>query len=486
MQFEMFAGERASRGFAVTQPGAIKIQLQATGVPLVLSLRRPDGRMIERPGSGQIVIDDTASAADIAKGQLWGIGIRAAQETPRAPQSAGVAPMAQRPVASGTLSVQHPAADAARVKAALTQAQADTVKNAAARPAPSAPQVDARALALQAQAAQDKQVAQKHAASLAQLRPTLPAEVHAQINQRIGLRLNGQTLQQASAAVPVRLVKAGTPGTLAITGAPRPIGGGLLTGAKTGIGTTQSASTGGAAPVGSGGGVGSVASADTAAPALSALSVSQGDPATPMVLSGNSLGDAPGEVHFIVGNGKDIAAPVTYWSGSQIVTEVPYADGIPEYNGQVYVKRSDGVKTALLPFHFVPLYDVAEIGFPDKGQGDYSLGASAVNYMNVFGQDSVHQEGAFLWGFTGNDKFYARTQLRNGWTVVEARIAHTLTTSVPSGGAYVVDARPGTTSPYVNVRWWVDGGYGMIFYTLRVAVKRPKNLPCSANPCPIL
>ncbi len=244
---ELLAGERASSAFAVTQPGALRIELRATGVPLVLSLRRPDGRIVERAGSGAIVIDDSASAADVARGVLWGVSVRPAQAAP--PAAATGMP---RAVAKGTLHVQHPAADKAVVRAALAKAAGDAQASAAAQPSkPAAPAVDAAAQARLAQAAYDKQVALRHAAQLTQLKATMPVAALTQMDQRIGLRIQGQTLQQAHAAVPLRPVIATAPSkaaapsarTAPVVLAAKPIKGGLLVPAA-GTGSTQAAATG--------------------------------------------------------------------------------------------------------------------------------------------------------------------------------------------------------------------------------------------------
>ena len=248
LRFELLASERESSGFAVTAPGPIKIQVQASGVPLVLSLRRPDGRIVERQGSGSIVIDDAASAADIAKGVLWGVSLRAAQEAPTGTAAPGMR-MMPLPVAGGTLSVQHPPADMAVVNAALKQASAQAQQQAASRQPPAPAPVDSAAVARQAQAAHDKQVAQKHAAALNTLQANLSPGVHAQINQRIGLRLQGQTLQQASTAVPVQLVKSDAMAKQVALAAPfaQPMTqakAGLLK-APVGTGSNKAAATGG-------------------------------------------------------------------------------------------------------------------------------------------------------------------------------------------------------------------------------------------------
>jgi hypothetical protein len=481
---ELLAGERASSAFAVTQPGALRIELRATGAPLVLSLRRPDGRMVEREGSGAIVIEDNASAADIAKGVLWGLSVRTAQAAPSAK-----AARSPRAVAKGSLGVQHPTADKAVVRAALAKAAGDAEASAAAQPRmPAPPAVDAAAQTRLAQAANDKQVALRHAAQLTQLKATVPVAALAQMDQRIGLRLQGQTLQQAQAAVPPRPVIAtavDSSATSSLRAAPgaipaKTIKGGLLVPAAP-TGSTQAAATGGVAPVGAGG---AAATAAAPPPVLATASAAEGDPGTPITLGGSNFGDAPGEVRFIVGNGRDIAAPVTFWSGSQVVTEVPYADGIPVYDGHLYVKRGDGTKSALRPFRFLPLYDVTEISLPERG--DYQLAGSDNNrYQN----GTVIHRGALFWGFNGNDKFYERSPLRNGWVVSGARL-NWVGVTPGTGDAYLVEARPGTTSPFVNVRWWVNGSYPQpsftVAYSVLIEVKRPKKLPCGGlDPCPV-
>ena len=506
LRFELLLGERESSGFAVTQTGAVHIQLQATGTPLVLSLRRPDGRVIERQGSGQLVIDDTAIAADIAKGVFWGVGIRAVQELPPAPVGAMTARSMPAAVAGGTLSVQHPLADAAVVSAALKKSAAEAQAKATLAPKPAATALDAQAQAKLAQTAHDKQVAAGHAAMLSKLQASVPAAAFAQINQRIGLRLQGQTLQQASAAVPVQVITAKPVNAqirLTAPGSPPPqmTKAGLLT-AKGATGSTQAAATGGASAVGSGGGA--AVAAPTAAPSLTALSATEGDPGTPLTLSGSDFGDAPGEVHVIVGSGRDVVAPITYWSAGQIVTDVPYADGIPVYDGHVYVKRVDGTKSALRPFRFLPLYDVTTLQAPIRPQygselydsrlgGTGALGLTTIIWADDRGSGLRHVQrvSGLLFGDRGDDDLYLTSRLRNGWLVESAVIAGGVLTGAPyvtdglHAWASIADLRAGTDSPYVKVHWWVDGGYQSVAYDVLISVKRPKNLPCP-TPCSVL
>ncbi len=507
LRFEMQSGERESTGFAVTQPGPVRVEVRASGVPLLLSLRRPDGRLVERQGSGSIAIDEVANAADIASGVFWAVGLRAVQEPAKPANAAPASNPAQaatKPVASGSISVQHPQADAARAQAAWQQSKALAAQKIPPRPAAASmedPAAQSKAMAAAAQTEHDKRVAQKHAAALEQLKPTLAPEVHAQMGQRIALRLQGQSLQQASAAQPVRLVKANAalaaplsttarlPANAALLGGGKPLTSGA---GNSNVATAQSAATGSVSAVGSN--VAAAAAAPIATPNLANISTAEGDPGTPVTLSGSDWGDAPGEVHFIVGNGRDITAPITYWSAAQIVTEVPYADGVAQYDGNVYVKRADGAKTPLRAFRFLPLYDVATISLPLTKSGPFDARLAPVTFgmlsLSASDKEVDHLSGG-LFGGKGDDEFYLTSRLKNAWLVANAEMVDWAGRpgpgASPTSGAWasITDSRLGTDSPYIKVHWWVDGGWASVSYNVRITVQRPKNLACPAN-CPIL
>jgi hypothetical protein len=492
--FELLAGERDGVAFAVTQAGPIRINLESSGGPLVLSLRRPDGRNVERQGSGKLLIEDAATPADIAQGLLWQVGVRPAQTA-----TGLISGQNPQIVASGRLDVQAPPADAARVQTVVQSIEAAALQTAMATPGRAG--VDIQAQTRAAQLSRDQTVARRQASELAKLRSSLKPEVHAQLDQRIGLRLQGQSLNQAQVMAPMKPVSMA--GNLRAANTQALLAGkGLL-----GTATSASASTG-VTPISSGGGA--TASAATAAPPqLLNLSTGEGDPGTPISLSGADLGEAPGAVHFIVGNGRDIAAPVTYWSAQQIVSEVPYADGLPAYDGYVYVKRADGAKTVLRPFRFMPLYDVAVLGLPINSQGKIDANNQRVNDSRItvpglftFSSRSTRQDGheiggvgQFYIGSAGYDEYYLTSQLKNGWQVESTQLVHFSGNDVISGphpadpnhaGAYIVESRPGSDSPYLKVRWWLDNGFQSLSYGAAITVKRPKNLPCAANPCPVL
>jgi hypothetical protein len=485
LRFELLAGEGVSTAFPVTQAGSVNVQVQSSGALLVVLLRRPDGRSVERQGSGSVAIEDMASDADLARGIYWSISIRTAQAVaPTVPQGVVRSRAAPQVVATGTITVRQPPVDAARAQAALGQASAKAPQAAAPVPSapPSAPQV---------QAEHDKAVARQHATQLQALRASMPPEAQTQMQRRIDARLQGQSLQQVNAAQPLRptLSSPSLANTsLATTSglARPPAAAGPAAGAATG--TTKSAASGAAGVAGSG--AAATATAPTT-PVIASLSASEGDPGKPLVLAGRDFGAAPGELRFIVGAGRDIAAPVTYWSASQIVAEVPYADGIPIYDGHAYVRRADGATSALVPFRFVPMYDVASVGMPlqmDGVRGWVSFD-STPNAMpaNSYAVGKPNLSTVSVFGDAGYDEFWVHARLRNGWVVDGAEISHAAATGLfgqGAGNAYVVDLRAGTDSPWVKVRWWVDPA-SQLAYSVRVNVKRPRNLPC-ANPCAVL
>jgi len=91
----------------------------------------------------------------------------------------------------------------------------------------------------------------------------------------------------------------------------------------------------------------------------------------------------------------------------------------------------------------------------------------------------------------GYDEFNQTSHLKNGWLVDSAALVHE---QLPGpyirdpnhAGADITDLRVGTDQPYVKVRVWMEPGSGSVTYNLAITLKRPKNLPWSANPCAIL
>lgn len=55
--------------------------------------------------------------------------------------------------------------------------------------------------------------------------------------------------------------------------------------------------------------------------------------------------------------------------------------------------------------------------------------------------------------FAENDDFLPRTKLKNGWVLDDVYLYPQPGTA---SGAYLVEKRIGTDSPYFNVRWWMN------------------------------
>jgi hypothetical protein len=201
-----------------------------------------------------------------------------------------------------------------------------------------------------------------------------------------------------------------------------------------------------------------------------------------VLVSGSGFSDVSGEVHFIVANGTDLVAPSTTWTETQILTQVPYKDGVPAYNGYLYVKRADGAKTTLRNFAFYPPLDVVVLGFPIAGtSGTYNQTARLFDSRapDLDWGNMSHYTYCLPWGLKGDDEYYLQTRLKNGWILDTAAIGyrgHPGPMISGSAGAYITDARIATDSPYVKVHWWVDANSGVYYNELQVTIRGPKGL----------
>ena len=106
-RFELAGPEPASFGFAVTQPGLIRVEVQAQGAPVRVAL--VGARQLERAGTGRIVLELAVTAQDIQEEVLWQVRVLLAKP-----------PLSKAPIqAGGSISVKHPPADAKVVQAQL-------------------------------------------------------------------------------------------------------------------------------------------------------------------------------------------------------------------------------------------------------------------------------------------------------------------------------------------------------------------------------
>ena len=204
-------------------------------------------------------------------------------------------------------------------------------------------------------------------------------------------------------------------------------------------------------------------------PAIASMSVTQGQPGDPVMITGSAFSNDGGEVHFIINPGKDVLARVDFWSDTQLFLTVPDASGILGFNGQAYMVRgSDKVKSNLVPFRFNPGLEPRQI----TGTGDRALAWPFVEDSSA--TTIKHVSYSFFWGHKGDDVFFLSTKLKNGWVVDSASVSPSCSKS--GVGAYVGELRPGTDSPYLKVHWWINP-MGCLYYGFGVVVIGPKGVP---------
>jgi hypothetical protein len=506
--FEIPANGRRFDGFAVGQPGPIRVMVRSAQ-PIVIGLRRPDGRMVERSGSGDLAIDDAASAADVQQSLFWSVSIR--------PQQAGSG-------AQGQIMVSHPPADPQAVRAALErdrQAAAQQAQTALAQAL--AAGVDPNAALAARQRELDQQTLARHSAALQNLRAQLPADTVAVMSQAQQARAQGQPLAQTQQAMvnDQRIARLTAGGGLAVGSSEgstmvardggrllAPTLGGATATPQGGGGTAQASGTpvspavagaidrmfkkDGSAPAPTGGAPQQVA----ARPVITSTSEAGGDPGTPVMIQGSNFGNTRGEVRFIVANGRDLPAPITFWSPTQIMAEVPDVSGVREFAGQMYVKRPDGAQTDLRPFAFRPAMERRQV-FPPGRVVSWSNGTEtgqfedarihpyAVSWAGPSRYPNIHnpfvQRWTALFGGSGRDEYFLNGRLSNGWRVESCTIGGLIkgsTTPVVTGSATVTVAQcpVGSDVMRTSVDWWFDFRSDLT-YSLMLNVIGPKGVP---------
>jgi hypothetical protein len=475
--FELASGEQTGFGFVAGTPGPIVVTVQWTGVPLVISLAKPGGGTIDQQGTGLATLRYNASAEDVKRGQLWTVSIRLAQEAPK-PSGATTPKRIDRPthldlkpLAKGTVTVQHPAGDLnrvqAEVKARAGQAQPQKAQVGALPP------VDQLALR---QAEHQQQQVTRQAKLLEQVRPKLSVEAF----QKLSRDLASSAMVVAKpgpdatkgGSVPSTLlapVQKGTPAASA--------SGGTTQGVQPLAGKTTTPPP----PPPPRSGAGSTIPPPPppppqSPPVVSALSISVGQPGDPVLISGVGFSTIPGEVHVLVANGRDIRATATLWSDTQIVAVVPSADGIPAYNGQLYVSRR-GVRSTLVPFRFSPATEFRTLGMAT----DKSISLEGLPpFIQVDKGYVLHPGDWWAFGAKGDDQFYLYAKLKNGWVVDSACLTDRnglAITRLGRADAYISELRQGTDSPYLKVHWWRDGGDNGVGYVPHIVISGPKGVP---------
>jgi len=485
--FELGVGERNGFGFVVGRPGPIVVTVRWQGGPLAVTLTKPGrGAAAEQRGSGVVTIKYMATALDVRNGVLWGVGLRGAQEGTNPSTAAG---RRYQVAAKGTVTVQHPPGDVKRAQAEL-KARAERTGVAKPGQPAAAPQVNQAA---QKAAVLQKQQAARQARMLEQIRPKIPAEAYRKMSGTIsgtmGKGVPYDSLKtQSGATGQTQSGQSTTTGPASKSFVPPKgprtaveVPGRTIGAVVPGVSSTQSGQTGA---------VGSTQPNTVASPAITSLSVSEGQKGDPVLVSGTGFGNAQGEVRFASASNaqQDLPAQVLYWNDQEVLVTVPDVSQVTGSHGVVYV-RSANMPSNKFPIRFTETRVLDHATTDRYLATPWTAGTTVDHPASSYGVNLEY----LMFGNSKNDEYYRNTTLRNGWVVDSAYLAHVdwqlpmvngrltpVEVVGPSGTAnansYIIDSRPGTASPYVKVHWWYDAG-NSTGYALRVVIRGPKGVP---------
>jgi hypothetical protein len=459
-KFHVQGPESDSFGFAVTQPGPIAVDVQAQGAPVLVTLQSPGGQPITQQATGNLRMNYAVTPQDVQRSQFWLVQIRLAQPMP--PQQGGRA--------AGTVNVQYPSPNPSQVQAAIATQQQAAQRQAAQQ------QAQGQQAAAQVSAQMDQALEQRKAQFQQQLtnrRNALMAQVQPQLSQ-LQSRLSGQVrprgVEGDNPDIPTEpadeigtraLKPSGAPLQQAPSGVRPP----MISAMQEPVSSQQALGAAGSGPP---------PQQVMSNPVIASLSVTQGQPGDPVMITGSGFGSSSGEIHFVIGPGLDLPAPPgAIWSDTQIFTSVPERDKVLGFNGQVYVKRTMDQQTSnLVSFRFEPSLDFRYVG----RTADAQIATPGGPHGN--GRDILHQNGNPFWGYRGNDHFFTNTRLKNGWVMDNGFV---YIYSQRRSGAYVQEAKTNTDWPYLDVRWWMDGCFGdyesIVSYGIQVVIRGPKGVP---------
>ena len=450
-------------GFAVTQPGPIVVDIQGQGAAVIVTLQSPGGQPTTQQGNGNLRLNYNVTPQNVQKSLFWTVQMRLAQPMP--PQQGGRA--------TGSLNVQCPPVNQSVVQQALqaaaTQRRQPTDQERAQAAAQAKAQMDAAFEAHKAQLEQQRQ--QRHAALMAAVQPLL-----AQMQTQAGAAVRPRGVEETSAGE-----AASAPGEDVTSRALRSHGVEEPSTNETPPASGEDVTTRGTF---SGSALRLNPTMVLPNPAIASACVSgqtpcvtKGQPGDPVLITGSGFGSG-GEVHFVIGSGKDVQAPAgTVWTDTQIFTSVPDATGLVAFNGQVYIKRASDVKLSnLVGFRFEPLLEVRQI----TATSDRRLQAP-VWQSSPLNQIQHSRDGAdFLFTSNGNDELFIQTRLKNTWIIDRSDVF--CQPSYCNGGAYAWITYQGTDWPYLNVRWWLNPdapfyNFSHVYYQFAVRIVGPKGVP---------
>jgi hypothetical protein len=472
--------EPAGFGFGVTRPGPVTVDIQSQGAPVVVELYGPAPQAVQRQtGSGVIRLAYQVTPADVQRSALWHVRIALAQ-------SGG--PPAQ---AAGTISVQHPPADAnvmrAQMQASMAQRRAIDPQTAAAMKA----KMDASFQAVMAKFQQEEAARRAAVAAEGKSRPLIA-----------GAAPSGQIMprgvEDASAAAKDQgAISEGDVSSRALL-PPREL--------------SPRAKMFSPLPP----------------PYIIGFSQYQALPGDRISIQGTGfLDSAPGGQVLVIlksaAGDVPYGAPVQTWSDTQIDINVPpnisgianvtnadvvvvrgqdqrRSDPRNDYGGYFRVAPAMELRALPLPppvgesIVYAPPVEATPLNLPVYDPSGVNVGQAGElsNWPPGWGvywyapdTPAVATRMADLFGFKGNDTFFKNKRLINNWKVSSVEAIHLVSwcvgmsivgTGPNLANAYVAESRVGTNSPYLNVRVWMQPLCGLT-YTIRISIVGPKGVP---------
>jgi hypothetical protein len=240
-------------------------------------------------------------------------------------------------------------------------------------------------------------------------------------------------------------------------------------------------------------------------PTITAVSSNYGQPGDQIIITGSGFGSTSPTVDFLLssnavgpsGTGSVQQAPIAggYWTPTQIIVYVPNVSGISAYSGSLYVQTASG-KSNALAFQFQPALDVQQLpiglgnvhfggefcGFPSN----MPMGSDVVSVALQGGTANVQYCSSLVQGSKGDDLYFQGNTLRNGWTLDSVNFDKSACGANTGGnGASIASSGQGTSTPYVDVHWWVDPivndftswNNGVACYTLGLTITGPLGTP---------
>lgn len=451
--FSVRGPETSSFGFAVTQPGPISVEVQWQGPPLRVSLQGPNA--VEQTGAGRVVLNYVVTPQDVQRGVLWSANVSLQTAAPT--------------VANGQIVVRHPPVDAASAQRAAQSLHSSITKQ----------QIDA------ANAQADAHVERAIAARKAQFAESVARREQTE-RQHFRQRLSVPSVARPAPAAPAAdgvSSRAVPPGNAAI---------------NPGFKMPPAPKVFPPAPPFQ----------------IASLSETSGGPKKGLVIVGSGFRSDPGggvvrgRVYLTIPPGlvapcpgctlvagevprdQAQAATIVSWSDTAIVAELPDLAGVMPYPAEIFVSR-DGELSNRVPFSFIPRQELRVIrAIPgDRRHSGTILTAPPTTNGGMVQRLRLPVPFGEFAGEKGNDEYFLRTQLKNGWTMsgmqffpqgqlFNAQTGGGELNALYSllGGAYV-ESQGGGPNPYLNVRWWINPFRAFMVYRYTIDIVGPAGVP---------